>query len=206
MDARTGDPGRRVVRDQGVHEQPASLAARLHAGDASALRELFEQEGRRALGLATRVLGERAAAEDAVQEAFAQLWERAPRIDPDGGRIESLLMTMVHRRAIDLARARRRRPGPLPAVELIPQVDDEAQALLDRVVEDLSSEGLRARLRAVLASLPPEQRAVVEQAHFEGMTLREIAEHEGVPLGTVKSRLRLGMTKLTEALRTRAPR
>ncbi len=189
-----------------MHDQPTTIAARIHARDASALRELFEQEGRRALGLAYRVLGEQAAAEDAVQEAFTQLWERAARLDPAGGRIESLLMTMVHRRAIDLARRRSRAPRPLPSVELLPHVDEEAQAVLDHVVEAVSSEGLRAQLRGMLGALPDEQRRVVEQVHYDGLTLREIAEREGVPLGTVKSRLRLAMTKLTEAMRTRAPR
>lgn len=182
-------------------ERSAALVARLQERDGSALRELFEQEGRRAFALAYRVLADHAAAEDAVQEAFAQIWERADRLDPAGGRIESLLMTVVHRRAIDLARARRRGPARLPDSELLSRVDDRAAAMLDRVVESISSEGLRVRLRAALSELPPEQRLVVERVHFEGLTLREIAERERLPLGTVKSRLRLGMARLTQALR-----
>jgi RNA polymerase sigma-70 factor (ECF subfamily) len=181
------------------------LVARLQARDGSALRELYEREGRRAFALAYRVLGDHAAAEDAVQEAFAQLWERADRLDPAGGRVESLLMTGVHRRAIDLARARQRGPARLPDSELLSRVDDQATELLDRVVESLSSEGLRVRLRAALSELPAEQRLVVEQAHFEELTLREIAEREHLPLGTVKSRLRLGMARLAQALRAGVP-
>ena len=178
------------------------FATRLQARDGAALRELFEREGRRALGLAYRVLGDQAAAEDAVQEAFAQLWERADRLDPAGGRIESLLMTMVYRRAIDLARARRNGAITLPPPDMLPHVDEQAAAVLDRVVELLSSDGLRRKLRAALHALPEEQRVVVEHAYFEGLTLREIAERERLPLGTVKSRLRLAMEKLTAAMRT----
>jgi len=190
------------VRD--TTDEHVRFAARLQARDGTALRELFEREGRRALGLAYRVLGDQAAAEDAVQEAFTQLWERADRLDPAGGRIESLLMTMVYRRAIDRARARRNGAIPLPPLDTLPHVDEQATAVLDRVLDRLSSEGLRSRLRVALASLPEEQRLVVERAYYHGMTLREIAEQECVPLGTVKSRLRLAMEKLTAAMRVRA--
>jgi RNA polymerase sigma-70 factor (ECF subfamily) len=181
-----------------------SLVERLQGRDPSALRELFEQEGRRALGLALRVLGDEVAAEDAVQEAFAQLWERADRLATEG-RIESLLMTMVYRRAIDLVRARRNQ-AELPHPDMLPLIDEGATLLLDRVVEELSTEGLRLRMHAALRALPAEQRTVVEQAYFGGLTLREIAERGGLPLGTVKSRMRLGMEKLGEVMRTRALR
>ena len=183
---------------------PLSLSARLRARDEAALRELFGQEEKRAFALAFRVVGDAAAAEDAVQEAFAQLWERAERIDPAGGRIESLLMTIVHRRAIDQARRRQRGATRLPDPELLDQVDEQAAAMLERVEDSLSAAGLRSELRAALAALPPEQRAVVNQTYLGECTLREIAERAGLPLGTVKSRLRLAMAKLSESLLTRA--
>ena len=198
------DPKRASVRD--TSEQQSNLAARLHAGDASALSELFDAEGRRALGLAFRVLGDHASAEDAVQEAFTQLWERAATLDPNGGRIESLLMTMVYRRAIDAARRRGKRLATLPHPDLLPHIDEQATEMLNRVVDQLSSDALRRRLREELARLPAEQRAVVEHAYFDGLALREIAERVGVPLGTVKSRLRLAMGKLTEAMQMQAAR
>jgi len=111
--ARVGErpPGRVVVR--GTEREGGSIAARLQRRDASARGDLFHQEGRRAPGLTYRVLGDGPAAEDAVQETFAQLWERAERLDAANGRIESLLMTIVHRRAVALVRARRR-TAPLP--------------------------------------------------------------------------------------------
>ena len=192
------DPERHSVRDSA--RQSDTFAVRLQAGDASALEELFERDGGQAFRLAYRVLQDAPAAEDAVQEAFAQLWERAPSLNAEGN-IRSLLMTIVHRRALDQVRARRRRIYPLAGQDVLLQIDDEAAALLDRVVEQVSSQGLRRRLVEALAALPQEQRTVVELGHLGGLTLAEIAEREGVPLGTVKSRLRLAMRKLSKTLR-----
>lgn len=186
------------MRDSSRH--PDALAARLRAGDASALEELYARDSGPAFRLAHRVLQDVAAAEDAVQDAFAQLWERAPGLS-ESGSIRSLLMTMVHRRALDQVRTRRRSVQPLTNIEALQRVDEEASDLLERVIEQVSSEGLRMRLRAALETLPPEQRAVIELGHGGGLSLPEIAEREGVPLGTVKSRLRLAMQKLSAAMR-----
>ena len=183
-----------------------TLEARLTSGDGSALIELFEREGRRAFALAYRVAGDTATAEDAVQEAFAQLWERAHRLKPDGGRIESLLMTIVHRRAIDQVRRSGRNARPLPDPEVLDQIDERATAMLEQVEETLSSAGLRSQLRAAVAALPPDQRAVLDHAYFHQRSLKQIAELECLPLGTVKSRLRLAMEKLAKSLGNRAER
>lgn len=178
--------------------------ARLRAGDESALRELFQREEKRALALAIRIVGDRSTAEDAVQEAFAQLWEQARHLDANGGRIESLLMTIVHRRAIDLVRRSARRTLPLPDPELLEPIDEQATAMLDRVEETVSTERLLSDLRAAMDGLPPDQRAILNHVYFEHRSLREVAELEGLPLGTVKSRLRLAMAKLTTSLRDRS--
>jgi RNA polymerase sigma-70 factor (ECF subfamily) len=195
------DPSERPERvtDEGSYE----ITERLRAGDGSALLELFQREGKRAFALAYRVVGDAATAEDAVQEAFAQLWQRAPRLDPHGGRIEALLMTIVHRRAVDLVRRVERGPTSLPDPEVLERVDERATEMLERVEEALSSEGLRSQLRVALGALPAEQRAVVDHVYVWQRSLREIAEIECVPVGTVKSRLRLAMAKLTGALRKR---
>lgn len=200
---RRRDPGQDLVRDlEGGQE---AVAARHGRVSASTLRQVFEREERRAFALALRVVGDAAVAEDAVQEAFAQLWERADRISLDGGRIESLLMTVVHRRAVDLARRRKRREAHLPDPELLERIDERASAMLERVEENLTTDGLRKALQAALEALPEDQRAIVKQAYFGERTLRQIAEREGLPLGTVKSRLRLAMSKLTQAMQRRAP-
>jgi RNA polymerase sigma-70 factor (ECF subfamily) len=193
----TCDPEWRGVRDS-VEESDA-IAARLRAGDPAALAELFERDGSQAYRLAYRVLQDGAAAEDAVQEAFAQLWERAPNLNGTGN-IRSLLMTIVHRRALDQIRTRQRRIRLVTESDALLRIDEEAADLLDRVIEQVSSEGLRQRLRAALDGLPAEQRSVVELGHAGGLTLSEIAARENVPLGTVKSRLRLAMQKLSHAL------
>jgi RNA polymerase sigma-70 factor, ECF subfamily len=194
-----GDPDAELVR--APSEVAQLLITRLREGDPAALRELYQQEERRALALALRILGDAALAQDAVQEAFTQLWQRAEQISLDGGRIESLLMTIVRRRAVDLVRRRQTGARLLPDPELLLEIDERASAMLDRVEENLTTAGLRAALQAALAALPAEQREIVRQAYYGESTLREIAEREGLPLGTVKSRLRLAMTKLTETMR-----
>jgi RNA polymerase sigma-70 factor (ECF subfamily) len=195
------DPPADLVRD--LYEARAVPAGQRDDDGAARLRELFQREERRAFAVALRLLRDAALAEDAVQEAFTQLWEQADRFDLAGGRLEGLLMTVVRRRAIDLAR--RQRDQRLPDPDLLEQVDDAADAMLERVEEELTHAGLRSLLRGALAALPPEQRTIVAQAYFGERTLREIAAREGLPLGTVKSRLRLAMAKLNQSLRWRAP-
>ena len=181
------------------------VAARLRAGDAEALGELYDAVGQRAYALARRVLGDPAAAEDAVHEAFAQLWERAATLEPVG-RIDSLVMTMVHRRAIDAVRRRRGARVPVGETGRLAQIDERAEAAFDEVVTAISEASLRARLRAIMAELPEEQRQVVHSVYFESLILSEIGERRGIPLGTVKSRLRLAMSRLGAALKTEAQR
>lgn len=184
-----------------TEEESHVLATRLRERDPAALDELYQRMQTRAHALARRVLGDAALAEDAVQEAVAQLWERAGRITSDGGRVESLLMTMVHRRAVDIARRRDGRESPLPDADLLQPIDERATAMLEQAEDTLTTDALRARLNQALSSLPPDQRTIVKHAYFGDLSLREIAEKEGLPLGTVKSRLRLAMAKLTESMR-----
>ena len=170
------------------------LIERLQAGDEQALGELYDQLGRRAFGLAYRVLQDTGAAE----EAFLAVWQQAARLDPKRGRIESLVLTVTHRRAIDLARARRRRMAPLIALEE-DVVDDRAGDLFELALQSLTLESVVVALR----SITEDQRVAIELAFFEGLTAREIAERVGSPVGTVKSRLRLGLEKLRVELGVR---
>ena len=194
-----GDPDRPVARvtDKELHV----LATRIRERDPAALDELYQRVEVRAHALARRIVGDADLAEDAVQEALTQLWERAARITPEGGSIESLLLTMVHRRAVDIARRSHGRESPLPDADLLQPIDERAAEMLEATEEMVTTEGLRVRLNEALSALPPEQRTVVKHAYFGDLSLREIAEREGLPLGTVKSRLRLAMTKLTESVR-----
>ena len=201
-----------AVRDTtGTETHPPEVAAlsdvavRLRAGDAGALGELYDAVGRRAFALARRVLGNSAEAEDAVHEAFAQLWERAPSLAPIG-RVDSLVMTMVHRRAIDAVRRRRGARVALTDTTLLMQIDERAEAALDEMLTAVSEAVLRTRLQALLDGLPAEQRAVVRGVYYEALTLREVSERHAIPLGTAKSRLRLAMARLGDALRTEVQR
>ncbi|MGE0135524.1 MAG: RNA polymerase sigma factor [Dehalococcoidia bacterium] len=171
------------------------ILAGLRARDPRALEALYDQYGRRAFGLAYRVLGSGEAAEDAVQEAFIALWNQVDRLDGARGQVGSLLMTIVHRRSIDLLRRQR----GLAARSFAPDFDVADPAAADVLAAVADSMTLDA-VRAALAALPAEQQRIIGLAYFEGMTQTEIAEREGLPVGTVKSRLRLGLTRLRSEL------
>ncbi len=177
-----------------IPSNSADLAKRLRGQEPGALEELYELVAGRAFGLAYRILSDGASAEDIVQEAFLWVWNSGDRIDPNRGNVESLLMTVVHRRSIDALRARNRRDalrGPMD----IYTIDEKASELFDSVAQSLTHE----RVRESVTGLSDDQRQVIELAYFSGLTHREISEQTGIPIGTVKSRLRLGMAKLRTA-------
>jgi len=185
-------PGRTTDNDT------AELAARLRDGDTRALEALYDRVSRRAFALAYRVLGDGTTAEDAVQEGFIAFWRQAGRIDPTRGNVESLLMTIVYRRAIDLVRARRGQAALDLPFEL-EAVDVAAEEAVDEVYDAVTLEAARGALE----QLPPDQRRAIEMAYFEGMTQAEVAQTLGVPVGTVKSRLRLGLVRLRDIMGVR---
>jgi RNA polymerase sigma-70 factor (ECF subfamily) len=175
-------------------EDQQVLVAGLRRRDESALAAFYDATSRRAFGLAYRVLGDGAAAEDVLQAAYLAIWEQADELDQSRGSVESLLMTIVHRRAVDAARARARVQARSGNLEVDP-IDPAPDALEEAVrAEDATS------VRAALDELPEPQRRAVVLAYFEGMTYAEVAEAEGVPLGTVKSRMRLAMERLRDVL------
>jgi RNA polymerase sigma factor (sigma-70 family) len=166
------------------------LLEAIAAGDESALGVLYDRFGRIAFGVALRVLRDRALAEDAVQEAFLAIWRSAERYRIERAKPSTWVLTLVHRRAVDLVRREdRRRTEPLrePAEDAGGEVPDEAD-LRDR----------RAAVQAALQQLPDEQRQALELAYYGGYTQSELAERLGVPLGTVKSRMFAGLTRLRE--------
>lgn len=167
------------------------LIAAVAGGDHPALLALYDRHGRVAYGLAYRILGDAGAAEEAVQDAFVRVWRRAATFDPARGGARSWLLTIVHHCAIDVLR---RRAGAPPVVAGLDEIA-ERQAVPD-AWSDLSARLERERVRAAVAELPGEQRRAIEMAYFDGLTHREIAERDGLPLGTVKGRLRLGLRRL----------
>jgi RNA polymerase sigma-70 factor (ECF subfamily) len=171
------------------------LMARLARGDASALGVLYDRHAAQALGLARRILGDVGQAEEVVQDAFVAAWRRAATFDAARGGARSWLLGIVHHRAIDRLRAVR--SGGAAATGLDPSLGgDEAADVWREVAARLD----RRRIVEALRTLPPVQREAVELAFFHGLTHVEIAERLDLPLGTIKGRVRLGLTKLRRLL------
>jgi RNA polymerase sigma-70 factor, ECF subfamily len=175
------------------HLSDEAVVALIARSDEPALAELYDRYGRPAYGLALRVLRDEALAEDAVQEAFLAIWRGAEKYLPERAKASTWIMTLVHRRAVDLVRREeRRRAEPLPEVEPDaggPSAADTAWLRLER-----------ERLRAALNQLPDQQREAIELAYYGGFTQSELAERLGEPLGTIKSRMFAGLARLRELL------
>jgi RNA polymerase sigma-70 factor, ECF subfamily len=178
------------------------LVARAARGDERAIGQLYDRYGGVLYAVAYRIVGQRADAEEVVLEAFAQAWRDAARFETARGSVAGWLTMIARSRALDLARSRSRReritasaaadrPTTSPAMgEFRP---DPAKAL--------DHEERRRQVRQALETLSPPQRQAIELAYFEGLSQSEIAERLQGPLGTVKTRVRLGMQKLRECLR-----
>lgn len=180
-------------------ERDADLAAlrRMADGQASGLAELYDRHGRAMFSLAFRILRDQQDAEEVVQDVFAQAWRQAARYDTSRGVVVAWLLMMVRSRAIDRLRARRGRPTlqeDHPAT--LRQLSDEAPPV-DLAL--LSAEQV-GRVRAALEALPAAQRTAIELAFYEGLTHSEVAEQLEQPLGTVKTRIRMGLLRLRAAL------
>ncbi len=174
------------------------LMARVEARDADALAELYDRHAARLLGLARRVLGDGGEAEEVLQEVFLFVWKSAGSFDPARGHALTWLLIVTRSRAIDRLRARRGVSRP------------EVRSLEDLAEEPASGDDVEARsagrqwetlCRSAVRELPADQRHALELAYFDGLTHQEIAERTSTPLGTVKTRVRLGLMKLRERMR-----
>ena len=171
---------------------------RLAAGDGDAAARLYDRHARAVYSLALRIVNDEGDAEDVVQEVFAQAWRQAARYDASRGAVVAWLLMMARSRAIDRLRSARARPDSRGVDD--PRAIDEMPAVVrDAPSRIIDAENARLAQRA-LAELPLLQRLVIELAYYEGLTQREIADRLEQPLGTVKSRLRLGLLKLRDAL------
>lgn len=171
-------------------EAIVALIARSHE---VALAELYDRYGAAAFGLARRILRDEALAEDAVQEAFLAIWRGASRFIPERSKASTWILTLVHRRAVDLVRREeRRRTEPLEDTDLAGAESSAEDVAWLRFERD--------RVQVALRQLPDQQREAIELAYYGGFTQSELAERLGQPLGTIKSRMFAGLNRLSELL------
>jgi RNA polymerase sigma-70 factor (ECF subfamily) len=177
-----------MVPAPGDDADDAALVAAMARGDRDALAKLYERHAPLLLGIAMRVVRERREAEDLLHDVLLEAWRHAKEFDPKRGRVRTWLAIRMRSRAIDLQKSARvsRNAG-----------DAGLEVMVDEAVRTSPD---HARIRAAVAELGPEQRKVVELAYFEGLSCSEIAARIEIPIGTVKSRLAAGLTRLREAM------
>jgi RNA polymerase sigma-70 factor, ECF subfamily len=167
-----------------------SLVERVVKGEQQALLALYDRHASHVYAVALRILGDAMSAEEVTQDVFLKLWSRARSYLTSRGAFATWLLTIARNAALDRLRLERRRPV----------ISDDAEP--DEVWQDIpdeSSNSEEARWRSLyfaVQALPPEQRQVIELAYYQGLSHSQIAEHLGWPVGTVKTRLRMGMEQL----------
>lgn len=164
--------------------------------DADAFAIVYDRHADAAFSLAYRMCGKRALAEDVVQEAFISLWRSAGSYQRARGSVRNWVLRIVHNRGVDALRRSILRDGPVHLDETIA----ERMPAGDRTDEEVERREQSGEIRGALGALPPEQRRVIELAYFSGFTHVEIAEVLQTPVGTVKGRMRLGLSKLRISL------
>src|SRR6266550_5587813 len=185
--------GRRTAMGRDLaHLSDEALVALVARADDGALAELYDRFGHVAYGLALKVVRDPALAEDAVQDAFLAVWRSSGRFVAERAKASTWILTLVHRRAVDVVR--REQPRRTEPLETAPQptanlTEDEAWLRLQRT-----------RVQDALRRLPDQQREAIELAYYGGFTQSELADRLGEPLGTIKSRMFSGLARLRELL------
>jgi RNA polymerase sigma-70 factor (ECF subfamily) len=179
----------------------AEVISLIASGDTRALEVLYDRYSRVVYSFAVRIVSDAELAEEVLQEVFFRVWQQGSAFTSSRGSLITWLLSITHNLAIDEVRKRNRRPQKAdsedPELVLGGVADTSADA---DVEEEVWLSGVRTAINSALARLPAEQRDVIELAYFRGMTQREIAEVLGQPLGTIKTRMRLGLQKLREQL------
>jgi RNA polymerase sigma factor (sigma-70 family) len=190
----TGERGRRGPGSP-ADDADREVLERIADGQLAALEELYDRYRTMAYSVAFRITNDAAVAEDVVQDGFVGAWRNASRYAEVRGSVKTWLLAIVHHRAIDALR--RRRPASEP-----PDREDAPPAMLTLpdVWPEVAGRLLRLEILAALRTLTDVQREAIELAYFGGLTQQEIAKKTGTPLGTVKSRMRLGLLAMRRAL------
>jgi RNA polymerase sigma factor (sigma-70 family) len=176
-----------------AHLSDEGLLSLIAGSDEEALAELYDRFGGVAYGLALRILRDDALAQDAVQEAFLTVWRTADRFLAERARASTWVLTIVHRRAVDLVRREDRRRGE--------PLESAPEPVAAESVEETAELGFQRRVvQEALRRLPPDQRQALELGYYGGLTQSELAERLDAPLGTIKSRMFTGLARLRELL------
>jgi RNA polymerase sigma-70 factor, ECF subfamily len=177
------------------------LLQRIAVRDTAALAELYDRHSRLLFSLIVRIVGDHGEAEEILQEVFVRVWTRVEMYDAGMGAPLPWMVRVARNKAIDRLRARRVRAAvDTPAIDLaVVEATAPATGIQTPEAAVLDSER-RRRVTGALAGLPAEQRQLIEQAFFEGYTHSELAQRFGLPLGTVKTRIRLGMLAMRKRL------
>ncbi len=180
-------------RQELTHLSDEALVALVARSSDDALAELYDRFGGVAYGLALRIVRDRSLAEDVVQDAFLAVWRSAVRFLPERASASTWILTLVHRRAVDLVRRQERRRAE--------RLDDARDTTGGESAAESAWRGLeRERVQEALRRLPDQQREALELAYYGGFTQSELAERLGLPLGTIKSRMFNGLGQLRELL------
>jgi RNA polymerase sigma-70 factor, ECF subfamily len=170
-----------------------NLISLVGQGDAEAFTTLYDRHGRAAFSLAYRVMGERQAAEDLVQDAFLKLWRSATSFRPERGSVRTWILSIVHNRGIDQLRSQASRRRTQDKIEASAPRSQPSEAFAEAW-----RNSQRDQVREAMNTLPPEQLKILELAYFSGYTHVQISGLLDVPLGTMKGRMRLGLKKMRD--------
>jgi RNA polymerase sigma-70 factor (ECF subfamily) len=178
------------------------MIERIGRGDQSAFSALYDRLSRPLYSLALRMLGDAGDAQDALQDVFLQIWSRAATYNPEQSTVFSWTVLLTRSRVIDRLRARKRRLRIVDSATGDEDADVADASTMESAADTADKNDEAARVRSVLNNLPSEQREAIELAFFGDLTHHEIAARLGEPLGTIKARIRRGLLKLRERLRT----
>ena len=177
------------------------LVARVACGDRTALETLYDYHATTVLGISLKIIGDRAVAEEVLQETFWRVWQSAITYQSERGSFTGWLFRIARNLAIDAYRRRKVLPQAITetadADPILDQIPDPGMDVPEQAQSNLKAK----QVRSVLAALPREQSQVIEMAYFYGMTRQEIAEATGEALGTIHTRARLGLQKLRKELK-----